>query len=224
MINWQQIDTVLLDMDGTLLDLHFDNYFWQEYLPHRYAEIKAVDPLQARQDLQQLTQSIRGTLNWYCTDFWSRTLEINVVELKHEVSHKVAIRPNCIEFLDDLNRAGKDVVMVTNAHHDSLELKMEKTGIADKFHSLITVHEFSLPKEDPDCWKEVQNIHPFTPDRTLLIDDNLLALQSAQDYGITQLLAIFKPDSRSPAQLVTDFRAIHEFSEIMPVQNSRMLL
>ena len=26
MINWQQIDTVFLDMDGTLLDLHFDNY------------------------------------------------------------------------------------------------------------------------------------------------------------------------------------------------------
>ncbi len=223
MINWQQIDTVLLDMDGTLLDLHFDTYFWQEHLPHRYAEIKGLDPLLARQSIEQLTQSIRGTLNWYCTDYWSQTLEIDVVELKHEVSHKVAIRPNCIDFLDDLSRAGKDIVMVTNAHQDSLDLKMNKTGIADKFDRLITIHEFSLPKEDPGCWIEVQNRHPFDPDRTLLIDDNLSALKSARNYGIAQLLAIFKPDSKAPAQVVADFRAIHDFTEIMPVQLPHML-
>ena len=27
MLAWDEIDTVLLDMDGTLLDLHFDNHF-----------------------------------------------------------------------------------------------------------------------------------------------------------------------------------------------------
>ncbi|HNG60363.1 MAG TPA: haloacid dehalogenase, partial [Cellvibrionaceae bacterium] len=37
MIPWQAIDTLLLDMDGTLLDLHYDNYFWLEYLPRAFA-------------------------------------------------------------------------------------------------------------------------------------------------------------------------------------------
>ena len=37
MIDWSCIDTVLLDMDGTLLDLHFDNFFWSEHLPRTYA-------------------------------------------------------------------------------------------------------------------------------------------------------------------------------------------
>ena len=37
MINWHDIDTVLLDLDGTLLDLHFDNYFWCQHLPLCYA-------------------------------------------------------------------------------------------------------------------------------------------------------------------------------------------
>jgi putative hydrolase of the HAD superfamily len=220
MIDWGRIDTVLLDMDGTLLDLHFDNYFWQEYLPHRYAEINRLDPEQAKRSINQQTRSIQGTLDWYSTDYWSEVLEIDVVELKHEVSHKVSVRPHVEDFLDALREAGKDVVMVTNAHHDSLELKMNKTGIADKFDRLITVHEFSLPKENPECWLEVQRRHPFDPSRTLLIDDNLRVLESAQEYGIDQLLAIFKPDSMAPVVDVMHFLAIHSFREIMPVKKS----
>ena len=220
MINWSQIDTVLLDMDGTLLDLHFDNFFWQEYLPKRYAEINLLDARQARQSIHQQTRSIAGTLNWYSTDYWSQVLGVDIVQLKQEIAHKVAIRPHCEDFLDDLRNAGKDVVMVTNAHQDSLELKMDKTGIADKFDSMITVHEFSLPKEDPDCWSEVYRRHPFDRARTLLIDDNLKALQSALDFGIEQVLAIHQPDSKAPTMDVMHFLAIHSFQEIMPVKVS----
>ena len=160
---------------------------------------------------------MHGTLEWYSTDYWSETLELDVVELKHEVSHKIATRPYCSEFLDALHSAGKDVVLVTNAHQDSLNLKMEKTGIAEKFHCLISVHEFSLPKENTDCWKEVHNRHPFDRNRTLLIDDNLQALQSALDYGIDQVLAIHQPDSKRPRLDVMHYRAIHSFEEIMPI-------
>jgi len=217
MVDWQSIETVLLDMDGTLLDLHFDTYFWTEHLPLRYAEIKGLERDSARQDIMTRIHSIRGTLDWYSTDYWSETLEIDVVELKHEVSHKVAVRPHCIDFLDALRAAGKDVVLVTNAHQDSLDLKMNRTRIADKFDRLITVHEFALPKEDPQCWHEVHRLHPFAADRTLLIDDNLLALQSAREYGIASLLAIYQPDSRGPRLEIADFDAIHSFDEIMPV-------
>ena len=216
MIDWQTIETVLLDMDGTLLDLHFDNFFWREYLPLRYAEIKGVDREAARSYIVNETQRIEGSLNWYSTDYWSQALEIDVVRLKHEISHKVAMRPYCIDFLDALRAARKDVVMVTNAHHDSLSLKMDKTRIADKFDRLITVHEFSLPKEDPQCWHEVHRRHPFRAERTLLIDDNLNALQSAREYGIASLLAIYQPDSRQPKREIAGFDAIHSFAEIMP--------
>jgi putative hydrolase of the HAD superfamily len=217
MIEWQAIETVLLDMDGTLLDLHFDNFFWQEYLPLRYAEIKGLEPLAAKHHIVTQTQKIEGSLNWYSTDYWSAMLGIDVVELKHEISHKVAIRPFCIDFLDALRAAKKDVVLVTNAHHDSLALKMDKTQLAHKFDRLITVHEFSLPKEDPRCWYEVHKRHPFTAHKTLLIDDNLHALQSAREYGISNLLAIYQPDSQAPRREIDQFDAIHSFAEIMPI-------
>ena len=217
MLNWSQVETVLLDMDGTLLDLHFDSYFWQEYLPARFAEIKSIDPDLARHQIQAQTRSIQGTLNWYSTDYWSRILDVDIVQLKHEISHKVAMRPYCVEFLEALRNAGKDVVMVTNAHHDSLNLKMAKTGISERFDRLITVHEFSLPKEDPDCWHEVYKRHPFDSDKTLLIDDNLKALKSALDFGIANILAVHKPDSMAPAIDVQGYPAIHSFQDIMPI-------
>lgn len=216
-IDWTLIDTVLLDMDGTLLDLNFDNYFWLEYLPTRYAEEFGLDPQQAKADIYNKTRALEGTLEWYSTSYWTEALGIDVVALKHEVRHRIKEMPHCHEFLDQLKASGKDIVMVTNAHHDSLDLKMDKTGLAHKFDRLITVHEFALPKERIECWDEVQKIHPFDKTRSLLIDDNLHALKSAERYGIAQLLAIYQPDSRAPKKDVEHFMAIHTFDEIMPV-------
>jgi hypothetical protein len=42
MIDWSEIETVMLDMDGTLLDLSFDNYFWRSVVPEYYGHQKNV--------------------------------------------------------------------------------------------------------------------------------------------------------------------------------------
>ena len=46
MINWDDVDTVLLDMDGTLLDLRYDNMLWNTLLPQRFSESRSM-PLDA---------------------------------------------------------------------------------------------------------------------------------------------------------------------------------
>ncbi|MDJ0834531.1 MAG: GMP/IMP nucleotidase [Gammaproteobacteria bacterium] len=220
MIDWKEIDTVLLDMDGTLLDLNFDNFFWLEYVPQRYAEEFNLDPDQARTKLHASYNSVHGTLEFYSTTYWTEQLGIDVVALKHEVRHRVSELPYCHEFLDGLKDAQKDIVMVTNAHHDSLNLKMDKTGLAHKFDKLITVHEFHTPKEDIACWDEVQKIHPFDRSRTLLVDDNLNVLKSAERYGIANLLAVYQPDTQLPKKDVGHFQAIHSFEDIFPIEKS----
>ena len=130
---WNAIDTVLLDMDGTLLDLHFDNHFWLQHLPQRYAELHGVSRALAEAELLPLFREHAGTLNWYCTDFWSRELNLSIRDLKREVAHLIALRPDADTFIQALRTAGKQVVMITNAHRDSLSLKLERIELAPYF-------------------------------------------------------------------------------------------
>jgi putative hydrolase of the HAD superfamily len=98
MIDWNAIDTVLLDMDGTLLDLHFDNHFWQEHVPVRYAERHGLPHAEARSRLTDIYRAKAGTLDWYCVDFWTRELQLDIARLKEEVAHLIACIPTCRAF------------------------------------------------------------------------------------------------------------------------------
>src|SRR5699024_6401143 len=53
-IDWDRIDTVWLDLDGTVLDLHFDVRFWHEHLPARYAQTHGIERALAEQRLAPL--------------------------------------------------------------------------------------------------------------------------------------------------------------------------
>ena len=65
MIAWERVETVLLDMDGTLLDLQFDNHFWREHVPRRFAERHGLDPDSARAQVYAHYRRVEGTLDWY---------------------------------------------------------------------------------------------------------------------------------------------------------------
>ncbi|MEW8287073.1 MAG: GMP/IMP nucleotidase [Candidatus Thiodiazotropha endolucinida] len=214
MIDWNQIDIVMLDMDGTLLDLHFDNHFWLEHVPTRFAEAKGIPLEQARNELLARYKSVEGTLEWYCVDHWSRELELDIALLKEEVDHLIAVHPHVIDFLDQLMCAGKERILVTNAHQKTLALKMERTRLAGFFNQVISSHQLGLPKEHPEFWNRLQNLHPFDRERTLFVDDSASVLASAKSYGIRWLLAMLKPDSKEPPRVVGDYPSIHDFSEI----------
>lgn len=216
MIDWQNIDTVLLDMDGTLLDLHFDTHFWRDYLPRRYAFTRGLDVITAQAVLAPYFKRTAGTLDWYCLDYWSRELGLDIVALKRDLVHLIAIKDDALEFMSRLRRHGKRLVLVTNAHPKSLGMKLEHTRLDNHLDRIISAHDFGLPKEATSFWKELQEREPFTPHRTLLVDDNLAALRSARNYGIAYLLAACKPDSQQPAFNTSEFSSFQQFAEIMP--------
>jgi len=217
MIEWQGIDSVFLDMDGTLLDLHFDNHFWLEHVPDRYAVARGISPEQARTLLYDRYRDVEGTLDWYCVDHWSRVLGLDIVLLKEEVDHLIGVHPHVVGFLEGLEAAGKARVLVTNAHQKAIDLKMGRTRLAGHFDRIVCAHELGLPKEDPGFWHRFHALLPFDPERTLFVDDSPKVLAAARHYGIRWLLAVLKPDTRGPERPVTEFEAIRDFSELLPV-------
>jgi putative hydrolase of the HAD superfamily len=216
---WHTIDTVLLDMDGTILDLHFDNYFWLTYLPQVFASANGLSFATAKQQLTEQFDAIRGTLDWYCLDYWSDTLKLDIAELKKTIAHKVAFRPQAEEFLQFLKQQQKHVFLVTNAHQKSLEIKLLNSQFHHYFDDLISSHQFAAPKEEQTFWQQLHQRLRFEKSKTLFIDDSLSILHSAQAFGIGFVLGIAQPDSQQPPRHLEPFYAIENFRDIMPVNN-----
>jgi len=215
MIEWEKIDTVMLDMDGTLLDLNFDNHFWLELIPLRFAEKNNLSIEQARLQLIPQFKKMEGKLEWYCLDYWSEVLKLDIAGLKNEVSGLITILPHVIEFLQAVQQSKCKLLMVTNAHRLSLDLKMQKTGLQAYFDQIICSHDFGMPKEQQNFWIQLNQQHHFNKCTTLLVDDSLTVLESASIYGIKHLISISKPDSKKLKREINDFPAIEDFRELM---------
>ncbi len=215
MIDWNKVDTVLLDMDGTLLDLNFDNHFWKEFVPLKFAEKQGLPIAVAKQQLEPRFKSMEGQLEWYCLDYWSEVLALDIAGLKAEISGLIAVLPHVAEFLEKIHRSPKKVYLVTNAHRGSLGLKMEKTCLQSFFDGIISAHDLGFPKEHADFWRLLQQRIAFEKQTALLIDDSLAVLNSAKQFGIAQLIAVSRPDTQLPKKEITGYRAIEDFRELM---------
>lgn len=214
-INWSEISTVLIDMDGTILDLHFDNHFWLEYLPQRYSEKMSIPFEEAKAKLESDYHAVAGTIEWYCLDYWTTRTDIAINELKREVQHLISLRDDAKNFLIALKASGREVILVTNAHPDSLSLKVERTQLDKYFDVLYSTHEFGATKESQMLWQRLQAKQGFTCEHTLFIDDSVTILQSAQQYGIKHLLAVANPDSKKEDNIIKDFPSVTDFNKLI---------
>jgi putative hydrolase of the HAD superfamily len=215
--DWARVRHVLLDMDGTLLDLAFDNYFWRELVPERYAAARGLSLEAARAQLTPRFQAIQHTLPWYCTDYWSRETGLSMAQLKHEIRDRIRLFEGSREFLETLRDSGREVWLVTNAHHDSWQLKLSQTGITDCFHRIISSHDFGAPKEDAVFWQRLMAAHPFEREHALFADDSLPVLQAARAFGIGQVIAMTHPDTGQAPRVIEGFASVARLPQLLPL-------
>lgn len=213
--DWAAIDTVLLDLDGTLLDLAFDSYFWREVVPQHYAAARGLPVTEARAELAPKFMQREGTLDWYCVDFWSRELRLDVMAMKQPHRARVRWLPGAERFLGALRVRGKRVVMLTSSHPKVLALKHELTRVRDHFDAVYTSHQFGVPKEDPRFWPALRKVEPIDPLRSLFVDDNLAVLRNARSAGIGWLRAVRRPDSMAPPRQQDEFVAVDAVDELL---------
>ena len=214
-VEWAQIDSVLLDMDGTLLDLRFDNWFWSTVVPERYASVNGLCVAAAQARLAPLFTKVAHTLPWYCIDHWSRELDFDIRALKQRARSHVKFLPGAERFLEKLRGSGKRIVLVTNSHPATLAIKDAQVSLTRYFDACYSTHSFGVPKEDAAFWPRLIVEEVFDPRRTLFVDDSLPVLESAHRFGIAYLRAVRCPDSAQPPKATGRFIAVDSVAELL---------
>lgn len=207
-------DTLMLDMDGTLLDLAYDNYMWMEHIPAEYARKHDVTKEHAREHLYATFKRLEGKLDWYCLDYWSTALDLDVVALHREQNGRIGFLPGAKEFLEAVAAHSVRVLLVSNSHQHTLDIKTEVTDIVSYFDGVYLSHALGAAKEDQPFWQALRDREPFDPARTIFIDDNVTVLQSARQFGVEKLLHVTRPDSRRPPRVHGAFTGIEGVGQL----------
>lgn len=212
---WDDIDTVLLDMDGTLLDKYFDDYFWEKHLPAEFAKKHALSKKKAEEMLLAKYRSVEDTLQWTDLNYWTDRLGLDIASLKKGLDHLIQVHDGVTDFLKQLRIMKKRVFLVTNAHPKALEIKLNKTNIGAEFDRIICSEEVGEAKEQVRFWHLLENHLDFNKEKTLFADDTEKVLLSAHKYGISHLIHIAKPSSRLPVKYSENFPSIITFRELL---------
>ena len=215
MLNWSKIDTVLLDMDGTLLDLHYDSHFWLNVIPQQHALAKNISFEAAQVDISKRYQAVSGKIQWYCSDYWEQQLNLPIMELKRQSKHLIKVRDDVPYFLTELKKAGKELILLTNAHPECVMLKFEQTAIDNYLDGVVSTHEYGVSKEQQSLWQQVQSDLGFNKSRTLFVDDSVPVLNAARQYGIEHLLAVANPDSQQPHNDIADYLNVTDYRKLI---------
>jgi len=208
-------ETLMLDMDGTILDLAYDTYVWRELVPARFAARHGLSVEAARNDLFTRYRAFQGNLDWYCLDHWSDHLGLDIVQLHRDVTDRIAYLPGAREFLQRIRKRHVRVLLVTNSHPDTLLLKHQATGLGEFFDGLHSSHAYGIAKEQQGFWDALHDDVDFDPETTLFVDDNRQVLHSAAAFGIEMLVEITRPDTSRPARRNPEFAAVEAVFDLL---------
>ncbi|MDH3747691.1 MAG: GMP/IMP nucleotidase [Gammaproteobacteria bacterium] len=211
----ESCETLMLDMDGTILDLAFDNFMWLHHVPERYAADNNIELDEARTRLYSKFREMQGQLEWYCLDHWSDFLGLDIAGLHREQNHRIDYLPGAKGFLRAVQEYDIRILMVTNSHKDTLEIKDEVTGVTEHFDGIYSSHTFGVPKESQKFWEALQQKEGFDPATTLFIDDTAHVLDSAHEYGVSMLVEITHPDTSEPEREIGKYPSVKGLRELL---------
>ena len=214
-IDWQTVDDVLLDMDGTLLDLHYDATFWLKNVHSIVASFTGESENEIRDRFQKELKKHEGTLAWYCTDRWAEFFGIDLIEAKKQLAHLIRYRPHAKQFLEALRPLPLRTIIVTNAHPDVIQLNLDVIPLGTLVDGIVSSHQYGVAKEHPNFWTALFDEYAINPNRAVFMDDSSRVLDAADRAGVREIVEIRHPNLSEPPR-TTWKQGINDFDTLLP--------
>ena len=214
-IDWQTIDDVLLDMDGTLLDLHYDATFWLKTVHSIVASFTGESENEIRDRFQKELKKHEGTLAWYCTDRWAEFFGVDLIEAKKQLAHLIRYRPHAKQFLEALRPLPLRTIIATNAHPDVIQLKLDDVPLSALVDGIVSSHQYGVAKEHPNFWTALFDEYSIDPNRAIFMDDSPRVLDAADRAGVREIVEIRHPNLSEPPR-TTWKQGIDDFDALLP--------
>ena len=183
---FKDIECLLIDMDGVILDNAYDNDFWQNQIPEVIADNKGIAFDDAKRLAIQIFNYKKNTKDWYDVDYWSNMLNIDIEAQKRSEKSfsRISLYDGVIDTLSVLKNKTK-TILITNAHRKTLNIKLEKYNLTPYFDEMVCAHELNYVKEDIQLWYMLRSKYRLDYEKTLLVEDTINNINVGLSAGIS---------------------------------------
>ena len=183
---FKDIECLLIDMDGVILDNAYDNDFWQNQIPEVIADSKGIAFDAAKRLAIQIFNYKKNTKDWYDVDYWSNMLDIDIEAQKRSEKSfsRISLYDGVIDTLNVLKNKTK-MILITNAHRKTLNIKLEKYNLTPYFDEMVCAHELNYVKEDIQLWYMLRSKYRLDYEKTLLVEDTINNINVGLSAGIS---------------------------------------
>lgn len=105
----------------------------------------------SRQLLKQRYDAIEHSKDWYCLDFWAKTLDLPLRELYQAQGPTLKVRSDVAPFLQAVRKMNKQMILLTDSNPFSLALKLQYCDFVATFDLLLSSHHFGARKLSNHC-------------------------------------------------------------------------
>ena len=178
---------MLVDMDGVILDNTYDNNFWQNQIPGVISKNKNISFEDAKRLAVQIFNYKKNTKDWYDVDYWSNMLNVDIeAEKRSSISFdRIQLYEGVTKTLNKLKDNFR-LILITNAHRKTLNIKLEKYDLNPYFENMICAHELHYVKENIQLWYMLKSRFKLDYTKTLLIEDTINNIKVGLSAGISQ--------------------------------------
>lgn len=216
MPDWQNIDAVIFDMDGTLVDsMHYWVTLPQDWFTAR--NLPVPDDLEVELGTLNLWQASTLLAEQYspCGETTQQVYDEIQAKMDKHYAEDIPMWPWVKGLLQFLKAAGKACCIATMTDRPQVETVLRTHGIGEFFDFVLTTPEVGIGKEQPDIFLQAAERFGCAPKRILVFEDSRTAIRTALLAGFAVAVVPnphydYAPLSALAADLQADFCFIEE--------------